>query len=201
LNSLNAADDESIKGGKLKKVFLVAILLALSAVSFAEEEINGGNVLYTENVEANKGSSFPVSVSLRNIDTLVAIQVPIYYRSENVNLVCDSIAFVDTRLGEQPLSFSKIEPVGKVAFFAFMAMSQLDESKPMLNPGDGPIATLWFTAAGDIKAGVVTLDSGPHAYYPHEWIDYSYHFWVLQEGVESTLEVDCAYKPSTITVK
>ena len=185
----------------MRKTLVLLMVFLLSGAALAGDTENPGNVLTAENVEINKGSVFPVKVLLANVDSLIAIQVPFYYRSEDVDLVCDSITFQGTRLAEQSLSFFKIEPVGKVAFFAFMSMTQLDPSKPMLIPGDGPIAVMWFTAGKEIKSGKVMLDSGPHVYYPHEWIDYSYHFWVKSTGEDVTRDVDCAYKPGYITVK
>lgn len=184
----------------MKKALVLISILMLSAAALAEDAVTKGNVCSTESVEAQKGSSFPVKVLLTNIDTLIAIQVPIYYRSEDVDLVCDSISFVGTRLQGQTASFFKIEPVGKVAFFAFMSMIQIDPAKQMLAPGKGPIAVMWFTAGKDIKSGKVTLDSGPNAYLPHEYVDYSYHFW--SRTVEDlTKDVVCAFTPGYITVK
>jgi len=182
----------------LKKALVLIVVILLASTALADDVVN---FLTTESVEAKKGTSFPVKVNLKNQDQLVAMQVPIYYRSEDVDLVCDSISFVDTRLADQSLSFYRIEPVGKVAFFAFMAMTQLDPTKPELLPGDGTVAVMWFTAGKDIKSGTVTLESGPQAYFPHEWIDYSYHFWINPSPEESTQDVECKYTAGTIKIK
>ncbi len=183
----------------MKKPLVMILIMMLTGLTLADD--NAGNTCYAEDIEVKKGTTFSVPVVLENSDSLIALQLPIYYRSEDVDLVCDSVTFADTRLAGESLTFFKIEPVGKVVFFAYMSMNQIDPNKSLLNPGKGPIANLWFTAGKDIKSGAVTLDSGPHAFYPHEWIDYSYHFWVRTDTPEMTADVDCRYKQSGIKVK
>ena len=183
----------------MKKPLLLILILMLSGIASAGD--NNSNTCYVEDIQVKKGTSFSVPVILDNADSLIAIQLPIYYRSEDIDLVCDSVTFAGTRLAGESLTFFKIEPVGKVVFFAFMSMIQIDATKTMLNPGKGPIADLWFTAGKDIKSGKVTIESGPQAYYPHEWIDYSYHFWIRTDGPDLTADVDCEFKQSQITVK
>lgn len=175
---------------------LLFALTAAVAAQEAESEKKGGNVCYTESVEVEKGTSFPVKVFVNNVDTLAGMQVPIYYRSEDVDLTCDSISFVGSRCSDFALSLPLIEPVGKTAFFAFISMTDPKEDHPPLYPGDGLVATLWFTAPKDIKSGKVELASGPNAIYPHEKIDYSYLFWTPRAE-----QRECTYKPGYITVK
>jgi len=69
------------------------MVLSLVAVAVAQEEGTApkGNICYTENVEVEKGTSFPVKVFVNNVDTLAGMQVPIYYRSDVVDLKCDSM--------------------------------------------------------------------------------------------------------------
>lgn len=184
----------------MKTTLALILCLMLSGAALAEQPAKAGNVLSTESVEAKAGTSFSVKVNLSSVDTMVAIQVPIYFRSETTDLTCDSVSFLKTRLQDQSMSFSRIDSVGKVVFFAFMAMTQTDPQKPMLNPGDGPIGIIWFTAKKDIKPGTVTLESGPNAYLAHEFIDYSYHFWKMTPE-DLTKDVDCTFKPGTITIK
>lgn len=186
-------------------VIFAVLLLAGAAVSVFDElgraEENSPNACYAEDIKVKKGSTFAVPIILENSDSLIAFQLPIYYRSEDIDLVCDSVSFAGTRLAGESTVFFLIEPVGKVVFFAYMSLNQIDPTRSLLVPGKGPIGMVWFTAGKDIKSGAVTLDSGPHAYFPHEWIDYSYHFWVRTDSPEITADVDCQYKQSKITVK
>jgi hypothetical protein len=174
------------------------LLLGLWGISSAEEKQapKKGNVCYTESVEIARGTSFPVKVFVNNVDTLAGMQVPIYYRSEDINIKCDSVTFEGSRCSYFALNDKKIEPVGRTVYFCFIYMVDANQDVKPLLPGDGKVATLWFTAPKDIKAGVVTLDSGPNAFFPHEKIDYSFLFWT-----PAAVQVDCTYKPGTITIK
>jgi hypothetical protein len=182
----------------LKKVFILVFLLALSAKVMAQEEQaeKKGNVCYTESVDVQKGNSFPVKVFVHNVDTLVAFSVPIYYRSEEVDLKCDSVSFKGSRAEYFSMSFFKIEPVGKVVFFAFLWVTDPEQTVPPMPPGDGMVAELWFTAPKDINSGKVELSSGPNAFFPHEYVSYGYEF--TNPAAE---KVDFKYMPGYITVK
>jgi hypothetical protein len=173
----------------------------MTGVSIAGDEAasSAKNLCYTESVEVEKGTSFPVKVFLNNVDTLAGMQVPIYYRSEEVDLICDSISIVGSRCHDFALNTMKIEPIGKVAFFAFIAMIDPDKDVPPLYPGDGEVATLWFTAPEDANSGKVELYSGENAILPHPKIDYSFLFWTPGPPVPE--QKDCDYKAGYITVK
>jgi hypothetical protein len=182
----------------LRRLLLFVLLLGLWEVSIAQEKktLPEGNVCYTENVEVTKGSSFGVKVFVRNIDTLAGMQVPIYYRSETVNLKCDSVSFIGSRCINFALNDKKFEPIGKTVYFCFIAVVDPSQNVKPLAPGDGLVATLWFTAPKDIASGKVKLDSGPNAFFPHEKIDYSFLFWT-----PAAQQVDCSYKEAYISVK
>jgi hypothetical protein len=192
------ADGGLIKGGKLKKALILILLLSLVGLALAQEEKEEAkrNTCYTESVEVEKGTSFPVKVFVNNTDTLAAFSVPIYYRSDKVDLKCDSVTFHGSRAEYFSLSFFKIEPVGKVVFFAFLWVTDPEEEIKPLGPGEGMVAELWFTAPKEIKAGKVQLDSGPNAFFPHEHVDYSYSFTSPMAE-----ELDFEYTPGNITVK
>jgi hypothetical protein len=182
----------------LKRVLILIFLLALSMNVMAQEkkEAMKGNVCYAESVEAQKGTSFPVKVFVHNVDTLVAFSVPIYYRSEDVDLKCDSVTFHGSRAEHFSLSFFKVEPVGKVVFFAFLWVTDPEQTTPPMPPGDGMVAELWFTAGEDIKSGKVELDSGPNAFFPHEYVSYGYEF-----TDPTANKLDFKFVPGYITVK
>ncbi len=191
-------DSGQIKGGRLKRTLVSILLISLPGLALAQEgqEEIKGNTCYTESVEVGKDTSFPVNVFVNNVDTLAAFSMPIYYRSETVDLQCDSVTFHGSRAEYFSLSFFKIEPVGKVVFFAFLWVTDPDKEVPPLGPGEGMVAELWFTAPKDIEAGKVELGSGPNAFFPHEHVDYSYSFTTpLAE------ETDFEYTAGYITVK
>ncbi len=185
----------------MKKTLVLALLISLPGFSLALEEQKEqkkikGNACYTESVEVEKGTSFPVKVFLNNVDTLRAFSVPIYYRSETVNLQCDSVTFHGSRAEHFKMSFFKIEPVGRVVFFVFLWITDPAQEVAPLGPGEGKVADLWFTAPKDIEAGKVELASGPNAFFPHEFADYSYTF-----STQAGEAVDVKFTPGYVTVK
>ena len=182
----------------MRKFLVFVLLLGLWEISSAQEKqaMPAGNVCYTENAEAVRGGVLGVKVFIKNADTLGGMQVPIYYRSEDVNIKCDSVSFAGSRCIEFALNDSKIEPVGKTVYFAFIAVVDPSQNVQPLLPGDGLIATLWFSIPKDCKPGKIKLDSGPNAFYPHEKIDYSFLFWT-----PAAQQVDCSYKEGYITIK
>lgn len=187
-----------LQGGHLRKLLVLVLLLGFCAALTAKEEpvAKPENTCYTDSAVVEKGTSFPVRVFISNIDTLAGMQIPFYYRSENVNIVCDSVSFAGSRCSNFAYNDFKIEPVGKTVFFAFIfTVDPNKDVKPLL-PGDGLVATLWFSAPKDTHSGAVALESGPNVFLPHPKIDYGYHFWT-----PAALEVDFAYKPGTISVK
>lgn len=182
----------------MKSFSAIVMIICMAGAAFAQDmkSETKGNECYSESVTVEKGTSFPVKVFVNNVDTLAGMQVPIYYRSEDVDLTCDSISFTGSRCANFALSLPLIEPVGKTAFFAFISMTDPEVEHPPLYPGKGMVATLWFTAPKDCKAGKVELYSGTNAIYPHDKIDYSYLFWNPRAD-----QLECKYTPGYITVK
>ena len=177
---------------------LTGVLFAGNAKSAPEQsnQQKKQNVCYTESVEVAKGTSFPVKVYVNNVDSLAGMQVPIYYRSEDVDIKCDSVSFAGSRCGYFAMNDSKIEPVGKTVLFCFIVEIDPGKPEPPLGPGDGVVATLWFTAPKNVNSGKVQLYSGPNAFFPHEIIDFSFLFWNPLAN-----PVDFTYEPGYITVK
>lgn len=186
------------EGGKLTKEFAYALVLVLAGSALAQDE--GGlikeNICYTESIEAERGTSFAVRVYVSNLDTLAGMQVPIYYRSGEADLSCDSVTFHGSRCESFSMNFSRIEPEEKIVFFALLNISDPEKGVAALYPGDGPVARLWFTAPESNSPGRVILESGPDAYLPHDRINYGYLFWN-----PAAVQVKCSYRPGIITLK
>lgn len=182
----------------MTKEFAYTLVLALAGSALPQDEHGAvkENICYTESVEAERGTSFAVTVYVSNLDTLAGMQVPIYYRSDEVDLSCDSVTFGGSRCESFSMNFSRIEPEEKIVFFALLDMSDLEKRELALYPGDGPVARLWFTAPESNNPGRVTLESGPDAYLPHDRINYGYLFWN-----PAAVQVKCSYRPGIITLK
>lgn len=168
---------------------ILTIILGIS--SAAARERKGENICGAENVTVDKGSSFSVGIYVNNLDTLAGMQIPIYYRSDNVDLRCDSVTFRDSRCKDFVLNDFKIEPVGRTVYFVL-----IDTQGKSLAPGEGKVATLWFTVDAESPSGRVELFSGPKAFLPDKKIHYNYLFWQ-----PSAKQVRCRYQPGYITVK
>ena len=85
---------------------------------------------------------------------------------------------------------------GQSCILCVLWVTDPDQDVPPLEPGEGMVAELWFTAPKDIKAGKVELESGPNAFFPHEHVDYSYEF-----TTPLAVEADFEYMPGYISVK
>lgn len=171
--------------------FLI-IFMTATALSWAGEGAGKtGNTCYTESVTARKGVPFGVGVYVNNRDTLAGMQVPIYYRSDSIELRCDSVNFAGSRAVSFNISDFKIEQESQIVYFVL-----IDTGGKTLPPGDGLVATLWFTPLKSSQSGKVELFSGPDAFLADSNIDYSYLFWL-----PSAKQVECEYKAGYITVK
>ena len=168
----------------------------LQAWAQGEKAVVSPNTCYTEDVLARTGASFSVGVYLNNADTLVGMQVPIYYESDDVNLICDSVSFAGSRCRGFSVQFFKIDPDAKIVFFAMLNTGASSDLPAALYPGKGKVATLWFTAHAKSGVGTVVLRSGPGVRFPHERINYGYLFWK-----PSAAQVDCRYEAGNITLK
>jgi hypothetical protein len=174
--------------------------LLCGMVTRAWAQGGGGNVssntCYTEDVLAGPGTSFSVGVYVDNSDTLVGMQIPVYYKSDDVNLICDSVSFAGSRCRGFSVQFFKIDPDGGIVFLAMLNTGASSDLPGALYPGKGKVATLWFTAPAKSGVGTVVLQSGPDVRFPHERINYGYLFWK-----PSAAQVDCRYEAGNITLK
>jgi len=186
-------------------VSLVAIL-AVAVTAFAGEQSTIiGNLVYFEKATARPGESFGVNIRIANEDVLAGAQGTIFFRSESIKLVCDSISFAGSRCENFALHLAKIplvcekcgakyevynEPskrpgicdhdggklTQKEAVFFFMTIldvSKTDNNVPM-PPGDGLLATVYFTAPKDSPAGIVKLVRG---IIPSSSVSYGFSVW------------------------
>jgi hypothetical protein len=174
------------------KVKILICLVFLAGTAMAQEkETVGANLCYAENVTAAKGSSFSVGVFVNNVDTLAGMQVPIYYSSDEVDLSCDSVTFHNSRCADFTVKDFNIEPDGKIAYFVL-----IDMLRKKLPPGEGPVASLWFTAREKAGSGTVELRSGQGSSYPDEKLDLSYLFWQ-----PSSQQIEFPYKAGKIVIE
>jgi len=169
--------------------FIFVILLLSSASSLAGD--SDKNTCYTGNVSVNKGSVISVGVYVNNIDTVAGMQVPIYFKSNSVKLICDSVSFAGSRCSDFRIKDSEIDTAGRTAYFALIGTADR-----VLPPGDGLVATLWFSCPPETAGGRVELYSGPNAYLSDDYIDFNYLFWL-----PSSRQIEFEYKAGHITVK
>jgi hypothetical protein len=170
--------------------------MGVSAGAQEEAAEKVSNTCYTENVSASSGTSFSVGVFLNNSDTLVGMQIPVCYRSDDVDLICDSVSFEGSRCRGFSVQFFKIEPTEKIVFLAMLNTGLSPDMPAALLPGRGRVASIWFTAPENSRSGRVVLDSGPGYRFPHERINYGYLFWD-----PSAVQVVCRYEAGNITLK
>ena len=172
----------------MKQAFLILAIVLQGALRVDATENNSCGA---QSVTVEKGSSFAVDVYLNNSDTLAGMQIPIYFRSDNVDMRCDSVSFSQGRCHDFVISDYKIEPIERIVYFVLINTY----GKPLL-PGKGNVATIWFTVSPLSQSGKVELFSGPKAFLPEQNIEYNFLFWQ-----PSAKQVSCRYQPGYITVK
>lgn len=150
-----------------------------------------GNVVWTEKAIAKPGETFALKVHVTNIDTLAGVQIPLFFRSENIKLTCDSVSF-DGGLLENfmfhdvkiPLTCPEcgakydmfdnppkepgkcdqdgIELVQSDQVVFFMAIGTIDPKRDVkpIYPGEGLLATVYFTVPKDSPKGVIPVTRG-----------------------------------------
>lgn len=182
----------------MNKILLaaLALLLCLAAVTMAEDQKFNTNAVYFDTVTAKPGEHFAVRAYLFNVDTLSGLQVPIFYRSDQINLWCDSISVEGGRC--QYFMFDDIklpesEKDDKVAYFSFIDTINPKVFVDPLPPGNGLLATLYFTAPEDSPEGTVMLTRGM---IPHPHISFIFSLWDPMGD-----EIDSEFIGSEIIIK
>jgi len=151
------------------------------------------STVYLEKVTAKPGEHFAVKVYLFNTDTLAGLQVPIFYRAENINLYCDSLSLLGSRCEYMMFNDVKIPEGDKIVYFSFINTIDPKQFIDPLPPGDGLLATIYFTAPKDSKEGEVKLARGM---IEHPHISYTFALWDKIGG-----EVNSTFEDGIITIK
>ena len=170
----------------------VFICLLMAGFSLADEGKYETNTVYLEKVTAKPGEHFAVNVYIYNVDSLAGMQVPIFFRSDKIDLYCDSVSFTQSRCEYMMFNDVKIpEHVDsakgevvqdKVVYFSFISTIDPKKYIPSLQAGDGIVATIYFTAPEDCEEGVVKLTRGM---IPHPHISFIFAVWdPMGDGVD-----------------
>jgi hypothetical protein len=182
----------------VKKIMLLSLLVGLLLVTnvLAGEPQFNTNTVYMDTVTAKPGEQFKVNVYLYNVDSLAGCQVPIFFRTDKDTIWCDSISFVDSRMGYFKFNDVKLpmtEKDDKVAYFSFINTIDPKVYVDPLPPGNGLLATLYFTTSKNFPEGVIQLRRGM---IPHPHISFIFAVWT-QDGEE----VDGNFIESEIRIK
>ncbi len=186
----------------------VCVLLVMGS-ALAENSAKHGttNVVSVGTATARAGESFAVKVNITNADTLAGAQVPIFYRSETAQLICDSVSFAGSRVEKfmfhdvkLPMACSKcgaeydkfnkppkkadicdhegcggkVSPKDQVIYFSVIDNIDPKANVPSLYPGDGLLATIYFTAPKDTPPGKIKLTRGM---IPHPTMSLVFSVW------------------------
>jgi len=177
-----------------KLVLLTTVICFLTVVfSIAQEAEFQTNTVYFEKVTVKPGEHFTVKVYMFNTDTLAGMQVPTFYRSEKIDLYCDSVSFAGSRCEYMMFSDTKIPEDDKVVYFSFINTIDPKNLIDPLPPGDGLIATIYFTAPDNGDEGAVKLTRGM---IPHPHISFIFAVW---DRMGDELSAD--FKDSEIIIK
>jgi hypothetical protein len=163
----------------VKRIILMGLVISLMIVAtgLAGQAKFSTNTVYMDTVTAKPGENFTVNVYLFNVDTLAGCQVPIFFRSEDIDLWCDSVSFADSRMGYFGFNDVKLpmtDEDDKVAYFSFINTIDPKVYIDALPPGDGLLATLYFTVPKNAPEGTVYLKRGM---IPHPHISFIFAVW------------------------
>jgi len=179
----------------VKKLILLttAVCFLLAGFAIAQEAAYHTNTVYFEKVTAKPGEHFAVNVYLFNTDTLAGMQVPTFYRSEKIDIYCDSVSFAGSRCEYMMFRDVKIPEDDKVVYFSFINTINPNKLIDPLPPGDGLIATIYFTAPDNCDEGTVKLARGM---IPHPHISFIFAVWNMTGN-----ELDSDFEESEIIIK
>lgn len=163
----------------MKRAILTSLIsvFILSSFLYADDPKYDVNTVYMDKVTARPGDHFAVNIYIFNVDTLSGCQVPIFFRSDDIKLWCDSISFEGSRMSHfmfNDVKLPQTEEDDQVAYFSFIATIDPDVYIDPLSPGDGLLATLYFTAPEDCPEGAVHLKRGM---IPHPQISFIFAVW------------------------
>jgi hypothetical protein len=164
-----------------------------------------GNVVWTEKAVAKPGETFALKVYIATIDTLAGVQIPLFFRNDNIKLICDSVSFEGGLLEDFmfhdvkipltcPLCGAKYdmfdnppkepgkcdkdgsELVQSDQAVFFMAIATIDPKRDVkpIYPGEGLLATVYFTVPKDSPKGVVPVTRGM---IPHPTVSLVFSIW------------------------
>ena len=210
----------------MKRVVLLSCVIVpmlFGLIAAGEQPPAQTNVVYVENAVVKPGQSFSVKVYLNNIDTVSGVQVPIFYRSDKIKLICDSVSFIGSVMEKFqlldvkiPLTCEKcstmfINPTknpgicdkegcrGKlyqkdqVVYFSTIDNTDLKSNVSPIFPGKGLIATIYFTVPSNSQLGIVNLTRGM---IPNSAVSYTFDVWNTMGT-----DVDAVFNDGKIEVK
>jgi F0F1-type ATP synthase assembly protein I len=210
----------------VRKGFVIAcvMVLVLFGLSIAvEKPATKFNEVVVSKAVVKPGETVAIAVNLVNSDTLAGAQVPIFYRSETIKLICDSVSFAggltekfqfhdikiplicekcETRyinptkipgICDNEKCGGKLVNKDQVVFFSVINITDPSKEIAPMYPGKGLLATIYFTAPKDSPKGVVKLVRGM---IPDKAVDYTFSVWNTT-GVDQ----ECKFVDGAIEVK
>ena len=163
----------------MKKIVTLTLLACflIASTALADEPKYNTNTVYFEKVTAKPGEHFAVKVFMANVDTISGCQVPTFFRSDKIDLYCDSVSIVGSRFEYfmfDDIKLPQSEEDDKCVYFSFIDTIDPKVLVDPLPPGDGLAATIYFTAPKDAPEGTVKLTRGM---IPHPHISFIFAVW------------------------
>ena len=152
-------------------VFMAVLLMPMALWAQMTQNSRNLNTCYIDGFERTSDLSFKIYVNLSNVDTLSGFQLPFSFDLGQVDVVCDSVSFADGRCEYFEMCIDKIDNEAKVVLLNGIAVLDPEGNTPDLAPGDGRIATVYFTASQvDYNSEIVFRASK----FPHSGIDFRF---------------------------
>lgn len=142
-----------------KSIFtlLVLALCLTAATAMAQNDPIGKTDTVTLKIETLSENKWMVSVHVWNDEDLAALDIPIRFTAGVARVMVDSVSFKNTRISYFAQKYAPIDTANQIMHFGGIAYMGTD--KPPLAPGEGVVARVYFSVAGDKKPGPFTVDT------------------------------------------
>ena len=147
-----------MRGKLILSVALCLLVLLSSLVWGYDDKFGKADTCRVTVVQKEKSNKAEAKVFLFNDEDLAALTIPLKFgSSKGSSLYCDSVGYSDTRVDYFSWKTATIDSSAGTVLIGLIA--NLSGKLPPLKPGNGQVASIYFTVKKGAKPSVVVLDT------------------------------------------